>query len=145
MRLFGCLTCISVVGLVAGCPGGGVIENPAEVLEGTWQVTFDEPGDLEGLDIQATFDADGELVEITAESPEGGTATLDVDADTTTEVDGSDVTITIPIVGGTRILEGTLSEDENTITAELSAELELPSGDLDVTLPGSGVTLERIE
>jgi hypothetical protein len=125
-----------------GCPG---TDNPASVLEGTWQLVFEEPGDLEGFDIQATFDADGQLVEITAESPEGGTASLTLDDETTTEVEDGMVTITIPAAGGTRVYEGTLSDDENTIEGSLSQELELSSGDLDVTLPGSGLTLERIE
>jgi hypothetical protein len=137
--------CVVLVCLIGGCPNGGIVDNPAAVLEGTWQVTLDEPGDLEGFDIEVTFDNDGQLVEITAESPEGGTGSLDVDDSTTTEVDGDDVTVSIPAAGGARVLEGTLSEDEDTITGTLSQELELPSGDLDVTLPGSGLTLTRIE
>lgn len=132
----------ALVGLLAGCP---ITPDPAAVLEGTWQVTFDEPGDLEGFDIQVTFDSSGQLVEITAESPDGGTATLDVADTSTTTVDGSDVTITIPAAGGARILEGTLSDDEDTIDGSLSQALELPSGDLVVTLPGSDLTLTRIE
>ncbi len=142
MRVFGIVACVVLVCLVSGCP---TAENPAAVLEGTWQVTLTDPGDLEGFDIQATFDADGQLTQITAEAPEGGMATLDVDAATTTEVEGDAVTISIPAAGGARILEGTLSEDNNTITGSLSQELELPSGDLEVTLPGNEVTLERIE
>ena len=132
----------ALVGFLAGCPGGG---DPAAVLEGTWQVEFDEPGDLEGFDIQATFDSSGQLVEITAESPDGGTASLDVSDDTTTTVDGSDVTISIPSAGGARVLEGTLSDDGDTIDGSLSQALELPSGDLEVTLPGNDLTLTRIE
>ena len=143
MKFIGATVCVLFVCLVSGCPG--VTENPAAVLEGTWQVTFAEPGDVEVFDIQATFDADGQLTLITAEGPEGGTASLDVDESTTTEVDGDAVTITIPAVAGARILEGTLSEDQNTITGSLSQDLELPSGDLEVTLPGNDVTLERIE
>lgn len=135
MGLIGCVC------LIQGCPG--TTPNPAEVLAGTWQLTFDEPGDLEGFDIQLTFDADGQLTEINAEGPEGGTASLEVD-NASTDVDGDEVTITIPAEGGNRIISGTLSEDENTITGELSAELELPAGDLEVTLPGSGLTLERL-
>lgn len=129
---------------VMGCAPGGP-GNDADLLEGTWQLTFEEPGDLEGYDIQATFDNNGQLVEISAESPEGGTATLDVSDESTTEVNDHDVTITIPRAGGTSVFEGTLSEDNNTIEGSLSQELELPSGDIEVTLPGSGLTLTRIE
>lgn len=146
MKITRTLGCALLMGLVYGCaPGGGGEGNPAAVLEGTWQVTFDEPGDLEGFDIQATFDANGQLVELRAVSPEGGMGTLDVDDATTTEVNGNDVTITIPAAAGERVLEGTLSEDQDTITGTLSRELELPGGDLDVTLPGAGLTLDRVE
>jgi hypothetical protein len=144
MKRIQVLMIVGLITMVAGCPFFQP-DNPAAILEGTWQVTFDEPGDLVGYDIQATFDSDGQLVNITAEAPLGGTASLDVDSATTTEVDGVNVTITIPVAAGTRVLEGTLSEDNNTITGSLSSELELPSGDLDVTLPGSDLTLERLE
>jgi len=66
-----------------------------------------------------------------------------VDDATTSEVDGDQVTITVPVAGGTRVFEGTLSEDGDSIDGSLSAELELPSGDLDVTLPGNDLTLTR--
>lgn len=127
-------------GLMAGCPftpgnGGG----DATVLEGTWDVTLAEPGDL--VEITATFDADGKLQTITAENAAGGTATLEVDDATTSTVDGSDVTVTIPAAGGAITLEGTLSEDEDTIEGTLSRELDLQSGDL--TIPAGDVTLTR--
>jgi len=141
MRPLGMVGFVGLICLVAGCPGSG---NPAAVLEGTWEVTFAEPGDLEGFEIQAIFDDEGQLTRITAESPEGGSARLDVDNATTTEVDDGDVTISIPSVGGVRILEGTLSEDENTIEGSLSRELELLDGDLEVTLPDADLTLTRV-
>lgn len=126
---------------VAGC---NIFAPPAAaVLEGTWTATFDEPGDLEGIEILLTFDGNGQLVSIEAESEDGGTASLDVDDASTTELDGSAVTITIPVANGTTVFEGTLSEDENSIDGSLSQELELPSGDLDLTLPGNDLTLER--
>lgn len=127
----------------AGC---NIFAPPAAaVLEGSWTAVFDEPGDLEGIDIVLTFDSNGQLVSIEAESEDGGTANLDVDNSSTTEVDGSNVTVSIPVAGGTTVFEGTLSEDQNTIEGSLSQELELPSGDLDITLPGSGLTLERVD
>jgi hypothetical protein len=136
----------SVALVILSVSGCNIFAPPASaVLEGTWTATFDEPGDLEGIDITLTFDGNGQLVSIEAESDDGGTASLDVDNASTTEVDGSDVTITIPIADGTTVFEGTLSEDENTIEGSLSQELELPSGDLDITLPGSGLTLERAD
>jgi hypothetical protein len=130
---------------IAGCELFAPPPNPAAVLEGTWQAVFDEPGDFEN--VQLIFDADGALTQITAESPGGGTASLDVAGTTTSEVDGNQVTITVPAIGGARVFQGTLSEDEKSIDGSLSQELELqlPSGDLGVTLPGSDLTLTRLE
>lgn len=127
---------------IAGCTPGQ--DNPAAQLAGTWELTFEEPGDLEGYEIYATFDDNGQLTELSATSPEGGTANLDVDDATTTEVVEHDVTITIPRAGGESVFTGEISEDHNTITGTISQEIELPSGDVEVTLPGSGVTLTRL-
>jgi len=133
----GCLVCLG-----SSCPG---TSNSAAVLEGDWQMVFDEPGDLEGYDVQATFDANGILTEITATPPTGGTATLTVANTTTSTVDGSAVTITIPRgLGGTSVFEGTLSDDQNSIPGSLSQTLQLPSGSA-VTLPGGDLTLNRIQ
>jgi hypothetical protein len=52
------------------------------------------------------------------------------------------VTVTIPAAGGTRVFEGTLSADQNTITGSLTRELDL--GDLEASLPGGELTLERV-
>jgi hypothetical protein len=145
MKRYLCAVLLAATFALSGCAIITPPPNPAAVLEGTWQAVFDEPGDLEGYDIQLTFDDNGSLVEITAESPEGATARLDVDNATETGVDGDQVTVTIPSAGGTRSFTGTLSEDENSIDGSLSQELELPSGDLDVTLPGQALVLERIQ
>lgn len=137
--------CVISLVTLGGCNIFNPPVNEAAVLEGTWQADFEEPGDLEGFDVQLTFDSSGQLTEISAESPEGGTASLDVSDSTTTEVDGNQVTVSIPVAGGTRTFEGTLSDDENSIEGSLSQEIELPSGDLDVTLPGSNLTLTRVD
>lgn len=127
--------------LIVGCPPIG--PNPAAVLQGVWRLIFDNPGDLEGFDIQLTFDSNGQLTDISAVSPQGGTASLDVNNSSTT-LEGDDVTISIPTQQGTRTFEGTLSADENSIDGAFSQEIELPSGDLDVSLPDSDATLRRI-
>lgn len=126
----------------AGCNILTPPANPAAVLEGQWQAVFDEPGDLEGFDVQLTFDADGALTTITATSPEGAVATFNVDNATTSEVDGNQVTITIPSAAGERIFEGTLSEDQNSIDGSLSQSIDFPNGN--ITLPGSDLTLTRL-
>ncbi len=125
----------------SSCPG---TTNPAAVLEGDWLLIFDEPGDAKGWEIVTTFDADGQLQEIAATGPAGETASLTVGDTTTSTVDGSAVTVTIPRAGGTVVYEGNLSDDENSIDGSLSRELELPSGN-GLTLPGSDLTLNRIE
>jgi hypothetical protein len=42
----------------------------------------------------------------------------------------------------TRVFTGTLSDDENTITGSITQEIDL--GDLEATLPGWELTLERL-
>ena len=61
----------------------------------------------------------------------------------TTTVDGSAVSISIPQLTGTTTFDGTLSDDQNTITGTITDEIDL--GDLEVTLPGGDLTFERIE
>ena len=122
--------------LVAGCP----FTPPEAVLSGTWSATPEDPGDFEGWDFAATFDSNGQLVGLSAESPDGATADLEI-VNATTEVSGSEVTITIPRPTGTRVFDGTLSADQNTITGSLTQEIDL--GELEVSLPGGGLTLER--
>ena len=133
---------VASLGLVVGCPV--VPTPPAEaVLEGTWTVTPADPGDFEGFTYEARFDSSGDLVEINGTRPEdGATASLDID-DATTTVDGSSVTISIPRLTGASVFNGTLSGDQNTITGTITDEIDL--GDLEVTLPGGDLTLERIE
>ena len=127
---------------VVGCPVAPA-PGPEAVLEGTWEIIPADPGDFEGFTFEARFDSDGNLVEINGTRPEdGATASLDIDNATTT-VDGSAVTISIPRPTKTTVFDGTLSEDQNTITGTLTDEIEL--GDLEVTLPGGDLTLERVE
>ncbi len=128
------------VGFVFGCPFQ--TDNPAAVLEGNWSVTPATPGDFEGYQYEATFDQDGQLTQLSADGPAGQTATLDT-AGSETTVSGDDVTITIPRLTGESVFEGTLSEDQNTMTGSLTQEIDL--GNLEILLPGGDVTLERIE
>ena len=64
--------------------------------------------------------------------------------DTKTEktIEGLTVQVSIPRLTGTSVFDGTLSDDQNTITGSLSTDLAL--GGLDVSLPGGDLTLERI-
>jgi len=118
-----------------------VEENPAAVLEGLWSVTPEDPGEVEGVEYTATFDGDGQLLELRGIGPDGGVAVLDT-TDSTTEVDGDQVTINLPVLAGTRLFEGTLSADQNTIIGSVTEEINL--GDLMLILPGGNLTFERI-
>ncbi len=62
--------------------------------------------------------------------------------DSTTTLDGDQVNISIPVVAGARLFEGTLSADENTIVGSVTEEIDL--GDLEIFLPGGNLTFERI-
>ena len=143
-KIIGTTASVIAFGILGGC-GLFQIPNPAATLAGDWQVKTTQPGALDSDDIRAHFDENGKLTQITATAPDGGTASLDVDDTTTTEVDGNDVTITIPAIGLEPVIEGTLSDDHNTITGNLSHELGLSHTDLVVTLPGSAITLTRIQ
>ncbi len=137
MKRFGCSIVVIAVSLaVTGCG------TPAEtILAGVWTVTPADPGDFGDWDYEATFNSSGRLVELSAESPDGATVELEID-NATSQVSGSDVTVTIPAAAGTRVFEGTLSTDQNTLTGSLTQEIDL--GDLEATLPGGELTLERV-
>ena len=142
MRVCG-LAVIGMCALIAGCPFTVIPDNPAAVLEGTWSVTPEDPGDFADWEFEATFDSQGDLTQLHAAGPEGETVTRNIDG-TTTEVDGNDVTITVPNLTdtGVTVFEGTLSEDQNTMTGSTTEEIDL--GDLEVVVPGGALTLERI-
>ena len=128
-----------------GASGCGLFcpeENPAAVLEGTWSVTPEDPGQFEGWEYEARFNGDGDMVELSGVRPEdGATASLSIDV-ATTQLDGVDVTITIPDLSGTRVFEGTLSDDQNTMTGSVTDEIDL--GNIEASLPGGDLTFERI-
>jgi hypothetical protein len=133
------LLCATSLALV-GCPP--VITPPAEaVLAGDWTITPADPGDFDDVMYEATFDDDGQLSEIRAERADGATASLDT-SDATTTLTGDQVSISIPVMSGTRVFEGTLSTDQDTIVGSVAQEIEL--GDLEVRLPQGDLTFERI-
>ena len=136
------LCAVASLSLVVGCPFVPA-PGPEAVLEGTWTITPADPGDFGGFMFEARFDSSGNLVEISGTRPEdGATALLDT-SNATTTVDGSAVSISIPQLTGTTAFDGTLSDDQNTITGTITDEIDL--GDLEVTLPGGDLTFERIE
>jgi hypothetical protein len=129
------------VGLIAGCPFLPPGPPAAAVLEGTWSITPTEPGDCTDCTYEAEFDANGNLIQLRATRADGATATLTT-TDASTQLDGSDVVITVPDPTGARVFEGTLSDDENTMTGSITQEIDL--GDLEITLPGGELTFDRL-
>ncbi len=138
-----CLSLVATLLLVfaVGCPLVPA-PGPEAVLEGTWTVTPADPGEFEGFMYEARFDSNGNLVEISGTRPDGATASLVVENATTT-VDGNDVTVSIARLTGATVFSGTLSGDQNTIVGSITDEIDL--GNLEVSLPGGDLTLERIE
>ena len=132
---------IGLLALATGCPFFPPPPGPEAVLEGRWTVTPADPGEFDDVTYEAEFDSQGDLVELKATRADGATATLQTD-DATTELDGSDVTITVPRPTGTRVFEGVLSDDKNTMTGSITQEIDL--GDLEIILPGGELTFERI-
>jgi hypothetical protein len=144
MRIIGWAGCVFTFVLFSGCgllPG----PSPAAILAGDWQIKTTQPSPLDQFDIRANFNSDGKITQITTIPPFGGTTNLTVDNTTTTEVNGNEVTITIPGIGLDPVIKGTLSDDQNTITGTLSNELKLIHTDFSVALPGSNITLTRIQ
>ena len=139
MRRFVCSVAVVALSLsVAGC---GIFTPAESILAGVWTITPADPGDFGEWDYEATFNSSGRLVELSAENAEGATAELEID-NATSQVSGSNVTVTIPAAAGTRVFEGTLSADQNTITGSLTQEIDLE--DLEVSVPGGELTLERV-
>ena len=126
---------VGLVCMVAGCSNN---TSDTAVLAGTWTMDFTPPVAFE---VEATFDSDGVLTTITATPPVGDSIVLTV-TDSTSTVDGSDVTITIPTAAGSSTFTGTLSSDQTSMTGSLSQLVELPSGDL--TVPAGDVTFTLV-
>ena len=139
MKRFVCSISVVAVSLsVAGC---GIFTPAESVMAGVWTITPADPGDFGDWNYEATFNSNGRLVELSAENSDGATVELEID-NATSQVSGSDVTVTIPAAAGTRVFEGTLSADQNTVTGSLTQEIDL--GDLEATLPGGELTLDRV-
>lgn len=132
------LRVVASLGLVVACPVVPA-SGPEAVLQGTWRITPADLGEFEGLTYEARFNSSGDLVEITGTHPEDGATPSPAIDNATTTVDGNFVTISIPRPTGTSVFDGTLSDDQNTITGSITDEIDL--GDLEVTLPGGDLPL----
>lgn len=137
----GCwLTVVVCVLSVAALPGCPVTPTPpaAAVLEGDWVAI-----EVEGADVFLRFDEAGIVVRVFAITDDATTINVDI-TDASTTLDGSDVTLTIPINDFVVMFEGTLSDDENTLTG--SSSREFPIGDdITITVPAGEITFVRTE
>jgi hypothetical protein len=139
------LSTIIVSGLLFISTGCNIFNPPpseAAFLEGTWTVTPEDPGDFEDIEFEAVFNSNGVLITLRGTRDDGATATLNISGSATT-IDGDDITVTVPGDNATVTFEGTVSEDQNTITGSTTQDIDL--GDLDISLPGGELTLERQE
>ncbi len=109
---------------------------PEAVLEGDWLGMGPE-----GTTAVVTFDDQGVVVKIVGSTQDGMTATLTVENSTTT-LDGNMLTFTFPTPAGQGEFEGTLSDDQNTISGSLTREIDFEDGT--ITIPEGDITLNRV-
>lgn len=119
--------------LVAGCPN--VVPTGPDTLSGNWEAEGDN-----GTAV-LTFNSSSVLTQIVGTNNDGQSATLSINNSTTT-IDGNDVTIVVPLDQGNRTFMGTLSADGNTLSGTLSDSISL-GNNLDLTIPGGDLTLVR--
>lgn len=124
--------------LIAGCPFLPSEPPPEAVLEGDWTTTSEE-----GTIAVVRFNDNGVVVNIFAATEEGVTVSVNVTGASTT-LDGSDVTVRIPTATGEAVFEGTLTEDQNTMTGSLDRVITI-GDDVVITVPQGDVTLVRVE
>lgn len=110
---------------------------PGAVLAGDWYgVTQDN------VSVVVTFSESGILVTIQATNAGDDSATLVV-ANATTEVDGNNFTITIPVGETTAVYEATLSADEQTLDGSVTSAIEVGDGDATIIVDAGELTLSR--
>ncbi len=127
---------IASVMLGAGCP---LTEPPSEaMLAGDWQTV-----DQDGMPAFARFDENGVLQAILTIGENGVPVLIQIDGAVST-VEGADVTIVIPAPLGTATFQGTLSEDENSITGTVDRSIEI-GDDITVVIPQGNLELNRLE
>ena len=114
-----CLVCVVIGSMfVVGCGQLPVPELPAEaVLAGDWTALL-----ADGDSAVVTFDAEGVVESVTWQGADGTTATQEIPG-AITSLDGDAVTVQIPTANGDVVLEGTLSEDGNTMIVTLDSDL----------------------
>lgn len=139
-RLSYVLMCCGALCANLGCPpaGGGGNGAPEEVLEGNWVAT-----DSAGKMFDFVFNSQGVLVQISGEADSGEAVVIDVN-NAVSEVDGDDVTITIPVGDVEAVFEGTFSNNDNTLTGTVS-RVVMVGDDLTITIAQGDITATRVD
>lgn len=119
--------------LIAGCPG--MMPTGPDTLSGNWETEGDN-----GTAV-LTFNSSSVLTQIVGTTMDDQMATLTIGNSTTT-IDGNNVTIVVPLDQGSRTFTGTLSDDGNTLSGTLTEMISL-GDNLDLTIPGGDLTLTR--
>jgi hypothetical protein len=127
--------CAPVGLMMGGCP---VVTPPEAVLAGDWVTDDAEQGT-----VYIRFDENGQVLGFAVVDQQDGVVLIEVDG-ATSNVEGDDVTITVPRVGGTATFTGTLSADGNTMEGTLVGEVEV-GDDITIIIPQGNVTFERVE
>lgn len=124
--------CVVVVGaaLLAATTGCPFSSPPEAVLEGTWKLTTSQALNPPVTDWLLTFDKNGDLTEVKY-TANAATVTWDRPR-ATTNVDGSDVSISGERSGGSLTFEGTLDSTNTVITGKLTSTLEVGSATITV-------------
>lgn len=132
----GVLLSLSAVG-ISGCE---VVqpEPPEEArLAGDWSTT-DENGEPAGV----RFDDEGQLQGIVTRDDSGDVIVLVIN-DSTTTVEGDDVTVEVSTAAGDAVFTGVLSADDNTLTGSLTLAIEV-SDEITVVIPEGERVLTRV-
>jgi hypothetical protein len=129
------LSVASLTGLLGGC----VPVPPEAVLAGTWSVTAEDSPDLKELVF--TFDSNGNLSNVTYQV--GSNASISVPApESTTEVNGSSVTISSTFLNNSVVFEGTMNSTNTVITGTLTTQITV--GGLIITIDNGAATLTKL-
>lgn len=134
-----CVGIFSSLGLVwlAGCAGLQPAPPEEARLAGDWTTT-DENGDPAAV----RFDDQGQLQGIVTRNDSGDVIVIVINQSTTT-VDGNDVTIEISTPAGSAVFTGVLSADDNTLTGSLTQSIEV-SDEITVVIPEGERVLSRV-
>ncbi len=123
--------------VVGGC--GPAPTPPGAVLAGTWSVTAEGNPDLKQL--LFTFDSNGQLSNVTYQVGSNATISASYPA-ATTDVNGTNVTISSTFLNNTLSFTGTLNSANTVITGTLTTQITV--GGIVITVNNGAATLRKL-